>query len=152
MSEVRPAFQDEVMLAGWQETHNGGAKVTFWLSSSEALEPFRCATVRKGKTAGQRYMCVLVEVDTDEKPIHHPSSDAHLMITGEQFQRYAQAVAPNIRPDRVRDWAKWTMKVESLSELDSDPQALARFHELVRRPFAAWSEQHEGDGYAGDDS
>lgn len=144
------AFKDEVMLAGWQETHSGGAKVTFWLASSEALEPFRLATVRKGKVAGQRYMCVLVEIDTDERPVRHISNDAHLMITGEQFVGYATAVGPKSignNVERIRDWAKWQMGVKSLSELDTDPAAVARFHELVRKPFLRWSEQEgEADG------
>jgi hypothetical protein len=148
------AFKDEVMLAGWQETHSGGAKVTFWLASSEALEPFRLATVRKGKVAGQRYMCVLVEIDTDERPVHHVSNDAHLMIMGERFQEYAKFAAPAaalIGPERVREWAKWKMGVDSLSELDHDPGAVARFHELVRKPFLRWGEQ-AGEDHGNDDA
>jgi len=153
-SEELCAFKDEVMLAGWQETHSGGAKVTFWLASSEALEPFRLATVRKGKVAGQRYMCVLVEIDTDERPVHHVSSDAHLMIMGEQFQEYAKFAAPAaalLGPERVREWAKWVIGVKSLSELDTDPAMVARFHELVRKPFLRWGEQvGEDHGHDGD--
>lgn len=149
MSEpIAPAFTGEVMLAGWQETHNGGAKVTFWLPSSEELEPFRMATVRKGKTAGQRYMCVLVEVDTDEKPVAHPSNSAHLMIMTEAFLAYAKESGPNREHwdgQRARAWAKYLIGVKSLAEIDSDPQALARYHEMVRRPFAQWNGVDDGD-------
>jgi hypothetical protein len=66
---VAPAFQGEMMLAGWVENHNSGAKVTFWLPDAEALECFRSMTVKKGNTAGQRFMAVLVEVGDDEKPV-----------------------------------------------------------------------------------
>lgn len=130
------------MLAGWQETHAGGAKVTFWLSSSEALEPFRLATVRKGKTAGQRYMMVLVEVDDDEKPLRHPSNDAHLLLMGDDFLKYAKdmgAGRDHWDHARAKQWAKYVIGVKSLSELDSDPAALVRYEQLVRRPFAIWN-------------
>lgn len=66
---MTPVFQDEVQLAGWSETHNGGAKVTFWLPDGMSLEPFRKMTVAKGKTAGQRLACVLVEIGDDEQPV-----------------------------------------------------------------------------------
>jgi hypothetical protein len=148
------AFKGEVMLAGWQETHNGGAKVTFWLPSPEELEPFRMATVRKGKTAGQRYMCVLVEIDDQEQPVHHPSSSAHLMITGPQFLEYAKAVGPNRGhwdSARAREWAKYLMGVESLAQIDTDPQALLRYERLVRIPFAEWNGKREGNHGEDDD-
>lgn len=65
---MKPAFNEEVMLAGWSETHNGGAKVTFWLADSESLEAFKAMTVAKGKTAGQRLAMCLVEIDDNEQP------------------------------------------------------------------------------------
>ena len=64
------------MLAGWQETHNGGAKVIFWLPDASDLEVFRGLTVRKGNTAGQRFMAVLVEVGDDERPKENPTAAA----------------------------------------------------------------------------
>ena len=149
------AFEGEVMLAGWQESHNGGAKVTFWLPSSESLEPFRFATVRKGKTAGQRYMMVLVEIGDDEKPVQHPSNAAHLRITSEQFLEYAKSLAPGRRDNwttqRARDWVKYTIGVESLAEIDSNPAALERYHRLVRIPFDLWQHQQSGDHHGDDD-
>jgi hypothetical protein len=137
-----------MMLAGWQESHTQGVRVTFWLADATALDPFRSATVRKGKTAGQRYMAVLVEVGDDEKPVRHPSNDAHLLLTGDDFLRYAKSMGSGREawdPARAREWAKYVMGVKSLSELDSDPAALARYEQLVRRPFARWN------GTLGDD-
>lgn len=150
------AFEGEVMLAGWQESHNGGAKVTFWLPSSESLEPFRFATVRKGKTAGQRYMMVLVEIDSDEKPVQHPSNAAHLSITSERFLEYAKAQAPDGRrakwtTQRAREWVKYVIGVESLSELDSNPAALERYHRLIRIPFDLWQHEQSGDHHGDDE-
>jgi hypothetical protein len=159
MNEPPPSFTGEVMLAGWQETHNGGAKVTFWLPSSEDLEPFRMATVRKGKTAGQRYMCVLVEIGDDEKPMRHPSNDAHLLLTGDDFLAYAKAHATRAGMRdawdgaAAKEWAKYVIGCESLSQLDKDPALLARYHELVLKPFQRWNGtggEDNGDDDLGD--
>ena len=147
MTDTPIAFQGEVMLAGWQETHNGGAKITFWLPTPDLLEPFRLATVRKGKTAGQRYMAVLVEIDTDEKPVDHPSNAAHLKLTSAEFLDYAISHAPVQRMEwdsaRAREWAKYTIGVKSLSEIDTDAAALERYHRLVRIPFDLWLHRRE---------
>lgn len=147
------------MLAGWTDTHNGGAKVTFWLPDDQDLEAFRRMTVKKGKTAGQRLMCVLVEIDEQEQPVapdaprSHASSDAHLMITGSAFVSYCNEVADNEwTADKVRLWAKHRMQIDSLSQLDTDPLALKRFHELIRRPFEQWMEHngYDRETFSGD--
>jgi len=150
MTRTPTAFEGEVMLAGWQESHNGGAKVIFWLPEPAALEPFRLATVRKGKTAGQRYMMVLVELGDDEKPLQHPSNAAHLKITSDKFLDYAISkgrAGARIAWDtkKAREWAKWVIGVDSLSELDSDPAALERYHQKIRIPFDRWLHQQSGD-------
>jgi hypothetical protein len=151
MSGVPIFFEGSVQLAGWSESHSQGCRVTFWIESPEALEPFRLATVRKGRVAGQIFQMVLVEVDPDEgeKPMQHPSNAAHLKITSEKFLEYAKWVLPNVRKNwdtsRARAWAKWLMDVKSLSELDSNPHALERYHRLVRIPFDKWLHQQYPD-------
>jgi len=72
---VKPSFQGEMMLAGWTESHNGGCKVTFWLPSPDDLDMFRGMTVRKGNTAGQRFMAVLVEIPDGELPPTEPKEE-----------------------------------------------------------------------------
>ncbi len=73
---IKPTFAGEMQLAGWSETHTGGCKVTFWLQSSEDLDAFRALTVRKGNTAGHRFMAALVEIGDDEAPVvDHPVPD-----------------------------------------------------------------------------
>ena len=69
-----PSFTGEVMLAGWSETHAGGAKIVLWLPDADSLTAFRAMTVRKGNTAGQRFMAVLVEIGDDELPVAPPSA------------------------------------------------------------------------------
>ena len=62
-----PTKDLELWLLGWSESHSGGCKVTFQVTE-EDLAYFRNATVRKGKTAGQRYAAVLVQLNDDETP------------------------------------------------------------------------------------
>lgn len=87
---MTPVFSDEVMLAGWQETHTGGAKVTFWLQSSEALDVFRGMTAKKGNTAGQRMACVLVLINDDETPIT-PAENSRPKLDRAEEERTPQA-------------------------------------------------------------
>lgn len=69
-------FTGEVQLAGWSDSHQGGAKVTFWLPSAADLEPFRALTVRKGNIAGHVFMMALVEVGEDGQPVPPPTPAA----------------------------------------------------------------------------
>jgi hypothetical protein len=147
MTDVPIFFEGAVQLAGWVENHSQGCRVTFWLASPEDLEPFRMATVRKAKMAGQLFQMVLVEIDPDDgdKPIRHLSSDAHLLVTGIDFLNYARSKAtkPGSRDDwdgpRAKAWAKYVAQIESLAEIDTDPAARLRFERLIRIPFAEWN-------------
>jgi hypothetical protein len=153
MEEVK-TIQIEVMLAGWSDSHAGGAKITFWLPDDSDLEPFRMLTVKKGAVAGHRFMMVLAEIADDETPVkQHPSSSAHLLLTGPDFLNYARAMAPGKRDHwdsaRARAWAKYVIQVESLAEIDTDPAARLRFERLIRIPFAEFNgtrERGHGDG------
>jgi hypothetical protein len=150
MDEVK-TIQVECMLAGWSETHTGGVKITFWLQDDEDLEPFRLLTVKKGKTAGQRFYAALALIEDDETMAtttkHHASSDAHLMVTSDMFLAYVRANVPSRLPwdkERAKRWAKNQISIDSLSELDQDPLKLKRFRDIVQRPYADWQEQHGG--------
>jgi len=70
-----PSINLEMMLAGWTDSHSGGAKVTFWLPDADALESFKEMTARKGNTAGQRFMAVLVMLGDDETPQPIPKKE-----------------------------------------------------------------------------
>lgn len=62
-------IQADVMLLGWSETHNGGAKITLQLADIAQLEPFKRMTLKKGKIAGQLMTAVFVEVDGNGEPV-----------------------------------------------------------------------------------
>lgn len=69
MSDVDPIFDDEVMLAGWNDSHNSGCKITFWFSDPRQLDIFRGLTVKKGNVAGHRFHMKLVEIGDGEIPV-----------------------------------------------------------------------------------
>jgi hypothetical protein len=68
MSTTLPTKSLELYLENWREHCETGCHVTF-LVTPEDLDYFRAATLKKGKLAGQRYMCVLVELGADETPV-----------------------------------------------------------------------------------
>lgn len=92
---MTPTFAGEMQLAGWSESHTSGCKVTFWLSSPDDLEAFRALTVRKGNTAGHRFMAALVEIGDDERPIqpanikNYPQKDIPEKPKGGELCRWA---------------------------------------------------------------
>ena len=149
------AFQGEVMLAGWSETHNGGAKVTFWLADEGDLAAFKAMTVAKGKTAGQRLAIVAVEIGDDEQPVSPQaepiSPQANKAKGGElarlagqlcqspDFLRFIGMESEEVAADHIRD----VCEVGSRADLDHDVTAAARFHEQIRKPFLAWKESHK---------
>jgi hypothetical protein len=142
---MQPTFSGEVMLAGWSETHNGGAKVTLWLYDADELAAFKQMTVAKGKTAGQRLACVLVEIDDDEQPKQPEPAKAEQLKGGPlaklagmwcqspDFQEWCGARAP----DDARKFILHKCSIESRAELDHDPDAAKEFH-VIRRQFVEW--------------
>jgi len=151
---MEPVFQDEVMLAGWGETHSGGAKVTFWLKDSEALEAFKRMTVAKGKTAGQRLACVLVEIDDDEQPKVPTKADEEMyraepsqQLTGLALLAVQWCKTPSFRSflgveteEEAKQSVINTCCIQSRKELMNNPQAQDKFLKFIRQPYMqhAW--------------
>lgn len=152
---MTPAFQDEVQLAGWSETHTGGAKVTFWLPDAEALDVFRTLTARKGNTAGHRFACVLVEIADDEQPVQesvmgNPISEtkgrgklgdlcwrAVQWCNDPEFRAFLQKQtgwAANT-PEEARNAICEVCDVASRKMLDHSPIAAEKFNRLIRGPY-----------------
>lgn len=136
---VPVAFQGEVMLAGWSQTHNGGAKVTFWLSDEDDLDAFKAMTVAKGKTAGQRLALVAVEIGDDEQPKPQPEPPkggelaklAGMFCQSVHFWEFCRADDA----DEARDWILRVCGVQSRRNLDHNLTAAKLFHDRVRKPY-----------------
>jgi len=149
------AFKGEVQLAGWGETHNGGAKVTFWLQSSEDLEAFRRMTVAKGKIAGQRLMLVAVEIGDDERPVvRHGKGPgltrlAAMWCEQPPFRVWLKSAYPpawataeavtmfGSEQDVAAEVVRSLCEVKSRAELDTNAAAQQLFHSRIRLPYLA---------------
>lgn len=165
MAEIKPSFTGEMQLAGWSESHTGGCKVTFWLPSPDDLAAFRALTVRKGNTAGHRFMAALVEIGDDEQPIQPPPSVPALQAPAAAppvlrahmgdccyrtvmwcqeptFWEFLNKRHPNCgRVTNAREageLVKFLCGIESRKELDADSGARAAWHRLIREPYRLW--------------
>ena len=148
MSDVKPAYAGELMLAGWTQNHTSGAKVCFWLPDDDALEAFKHLTVRKGNTAGQRFMAVLVQIGDDDQPIepgadterpkHGLSRSAALICKTEDFQAFVGVregwipKAVDARAALAAPHMRAFCRIDSRAELDSSPTAAQLFARLMR--------------------
>ncbi|NOV25913.1 hypothetical protein E5S69_20640 [Cupriavidus necator] len=160
MSEIRPTFAGEMQLAGWSETHNGGCKVTFWLPDATDLDAFRALTVRKGNTAGHRFMAALVEVGDDEQPVQQPAAKEHAPVGGAlaklagmwcsdpDFWAFLSARTPSTAPVADAEAAAQVIRdvcqIESRAELDHIPESAEMFHAEIRLPFMRWKQGVRG--------
>lgn len=144
---IKPTFQGEIQLAGWSESHNGGAKVTFWLPDAESLDAFRTLTTKKGNTAGHRLMAVLVEIGDDEQPVEPEPPKvgplAYWLVRrcGEpEFWGWLRNAigGPVQTPAQAASAVKMILGITSRKEVDADPDKARLFHERIRGPYSKW--------------
>jgi uncharacterized protein involved in exopolysaccharide biosynthesis len=129
----------------------------------EGIHPFASSYERNGELPGCIYAVVMVEINEEEQPVNQAavaqaekvekpkpkkksklSSQAHLMVSTPMFVRFVDEMYPDIPAAQRKDpkqWAREMLAVESFSELDRNPIAEQRFHEMVRKPYLRWKEQ-----------
>jgi hypothetical protein len=154
MSEIQATFQGELQLAGWSETHNGGCKVTFWLPDAAELDAFRALTVRKGNTAGHRFMAALVEIGDDEQPVQRePEPEkakggplavlAGRLCKAPEFhnfvaETYGVCWRIGHAAEDIAIWMREQCGIASRAELDHNEAAAASFQRVIRGPWIKW--------------
>jgi hypothetical protein len=162
--EVVAAFKGELQFAGWTDSSRGGPRVTFRLADRDLLERFIGCE-------GKRYACMLVELGDDETPAEPaapaaaktaapakrermgPLCEWAVMRCGEPtFQAWAALPRPKRwRIDDIDQSPQGRAKavilclcdVQSRKELDTNPVAAQRLHDLVRRPYMQWLEHQQ---------
>lgn len=164
---MKATFNQEVMLAGWSETHNGGAKVTFWLADSSSLEAFKAMTVAKGKTAGQRLAMCLVEIADDEQPSQRtqaadPIAQAEAVSTSPKVTGLAflavqwckqqmfwdflndhVALTTVLNEQDAKDLICLECGIDSRKELNTNINAAGGFNRFIREPYMAYMQKQE---------
>lgn len=143
----------EVMLLGWSESHNGGAKIVLQLADPDDLDRFRAMTVAKGKVAGQRLGAAFVEIGDDERPTQREPIGPLCRLAAQwcksaEFQAWLKLQEPSQwgawhRPgqsdeDAAARVVRGLCGVESRRALDTDPNAGRTFHAMIREPFMAY--------------
>jgi hypothetical protein len=136
-----PTINFEAQLLRWSETSNGGSTIVLQLVDDGDLAPFKGMTLKKGKMAGQRLQCVLVEVDDQEQPIAPPAPQkgGSLSILAARwcrdpvFQDWLSLSTGDETAAAVQ--VRSICGVTSRAELDHDYMAAARFEAHIRRPY-----------------
>lgn len=144
MEESQIAFKGEMMLLQWAESSTRGRTVTFLLDNEGESHPFRDFTIKAGKRAGQRFMCVLVQIGDDEQPVaqQQPSQLAYLFCKDTAFWLWAseRSFDQINGEEAARAWMLSLLGLGSRSEIDHSEENRKRFEMLIKVPFSAYRE------------
>jgi hypothetical protein len=155
---ITPTFQGEMQLAGWNQTHNGGSKVTFWLPDDSDLEPFKGLTAKKGNTAGHRFMVVLVEIGDDEQPVNSTVKESltieknkggelakwsGILCNDPMFWEWIESTSDEyghlvVGHTQAAEFIYSSCNVTSRAQLDHNFMSAMIFREEVMAKFDAW--------------
>ncbi len=142
---MKTTYEGEMQLMNWGESSNSGAWVKFWIPP-EGLELFRDLRTKSGKIAGHRMMAVLVEIGDDEQPVQREEVKDEKPKGGELARMAGVfckrpdfwAFTKTIGEEDATTCIYQTCGIESRVELDHNPIAANKFHELFRKPFNEW--------------
>jgi hypothetical protein len=140
------SFKGEVMLLQWAESSTRGRTVTFLLDNDSESHPFRDFTIKSGKRAGQRFMCVLVQIGDDERPVEQQqrySQLAYLFCKDPTFWHWASERSFD-RVDSEESAKGWMLSLlgfSSRSDIDLNDEHRTRFDLLIKIPFNSY--RHE---------
>ena len=143
-------YEDEVMLAGWNDSQQNGHTAKFWIAADLMGHPF------DGIGRKERLLISLVELDDDNEPIDPNMRDrvekqgkrpserlsyaAAMMCKNPEFHEYLAVAAggDTWSEDDARVWLCNRLNIDSRAELDDPANKLAieEFHE-VRHNFLA---------------
>ena len=142
---MKTTYEGEMQLMNWGESSNSGAWVKFWIPP-ESLESFRDLKVKSGKIYGHRMMAVLVEIGDDELPVQREEAK-EVKPKGGELARMAGVFCKDRdfwnflkldNEEATKNWIYFKCGITSRAELDHDPIAANKFHELFRKPFNEW--------------
>lgn len=153
-------YNDEVMLAGWNDSQQHGHTVKFWLCNDKMGHPF------EGLSRKQELALALTELDDDNEPIDQQMRDrvekqhdtgrqklsnvAAMLGRTPEFWEWASSTDLVMQPDKVRDeelaklWIYQAMGIESRAELDRDPQLAQQFKLKILEPYQKWFNKNIG--------
>lgn len=147
-------YEDEAMLAGWNDSQSTGHTVKFWLCADILGHPFEGFDRKLDD-----FVISLVELDDDEEPIdqkmrqrvekgsiavsERASYVAAMLCKNPVFWRWVswRQHKPPVFVESEEQCVQWLYKklgIQSRAELDSDDEKARQFHAMVRKPFVEW--------------
>lgn len=169
MSQKKPTFGGEVQFAGYSDSSRSGPRITFRMADRDELEAFigkegkrymlAVVEIADDETAAAPTPPAAPKAPAPRRERLAPLCEWAVMRCAEpEFQRWAAArwdsgdMALTVHPEDVvpktrEEWAKYIVcllcEVSSRKELDTNPDAAKRLHDLVRKPYAAWLERQQ---------
>jgi len=151
MKSRQSVYEDEVMLAGWNDSQSSGHTAKFWLCSDVLGHPFE-GFERKVDS----FFISLVELDDDNETIDQKMRDrveskkkspsqrlsfvAAMFCKNPEFWSFVGADGELGAAEYVRE----TCGIESRGQLDKEDDAARKFHELIRKPFTDLKTSYRG--------
>ena len=153
--EGQAIYDDEVMLAGWNDSQQNGHTVKFWIAADQMGHPFE-GIGRKTDLA-----LALAELDDDNEAIdpnmsdkvegqkthasQRPSYGAVMLCKNEQFWKYIEATDPFVQSHAMRvgeqqakEYMCGVIGMESRAELNHSEELRVRYHKEISLPFQSW--------------
>lgn len=157
-------YDDEVMLAGWNDSQTTGHTVKFWLAMDQMGHPFEGFERHKDE-----FYISLVELDDDQeiidqnvrdkveaaskRPSERLSYVAAMLCKNEGFHTYVleqteytpqdiEVMGITDLEDYCRQWMCYELGIKSRAELDKSKVLAERFHDEIRRPFLMWQGEY----------
>lgn len=155
---VREAmYEDEAMLAGWNDSQSTGHTVKFWLCNDGMGHPFEGCSRKR-----DQFALSLMELDDDQEPVDQKMRQRVEEGKKHPSERLSYVAAMLCKSQRFWEWATemiqqegWIMSkvsdessarqfildicgIQSRSELDQDGQHVQTFHDEIRKPYLVY--------------
>lgn len=146
-------YEDEAMLAGWNDSQQNGHTVKLWLCNDGMGHPF------EGVDRKTTLVISLVELDDDQEAIdpkmrervekQHDTSRqklsnvAAMFCRTPEFSEWVNGLEDELSPELcneedAKQWMYVELGISSRAELDSDTVAANRFNQSVLEPYRSW--------------
>jgi hypothetical protein len=138
-------YDDEVMLAGWNDSQTTGHTVKFWLAMDQMGHPFEGFERNK-----DRFYISLVEIDDDQETIDQKVRDKVEAASKRPSERLSYVAAMLCKNEGFWTWlgveseeearqhVLTDLGMESRAELDQNSMLAEQFHTNFRKPFLRW--------------
>lgn len=146
---IHSVYENEVMLAGWNDSQSNGHTVKFWLCDDAMGHPFDGYDRKQDE-----FVISLVELDDDNAPIdqnvrerverqstspsQRPSYGAVMLCKNEGFWNYIGQGADADPEERSREFICGKLGIKSRAELDKSEALRERYHHEIWKPFTVW--------------